>query len=236
MQKILITLLVSLSLFGCSSIELESLSSSSEETQRILALGLTHEENLIEAKKLDGNHLISVVTLQLNDARDEKIQAEIDQVESERFADLMKISQDGMKFIGSEISESLATILSTELDIQKYNLEGTKDLSSGSASHKLSLTFEYKSSKSRNYKTANFCDKWTRCDGEMMEIISVSVDASECTANSCIYTEVVQLELDDLFLRNSSDTGFTMRFYSDKKSNKINISKAYLTGYLKVLN
>ena len=63
-----------LGLFGCSSLELESISSSKEETQRILSLGLTHEENLIEASKLKTPHMVSVVSLQLTNARAQKLQ------------------------------------------------------------------------------------------------------------------------------------------------------------------
>ena len=236
MQKLVLVLLISLSIFGCSSIELESVSSSEEETLRILAMGLSHEENLIEAKKLNDNHMISVVTLQLNNARDENLQDNIDQVESEKFADLMKVSQDGLKYTGFEVSESLGTLLSNELDNQKYYLIGHKDLKNGITSHKLNLSLEYVSSNSRNYHSANLCDKWSRCDSEMMDIKVLSVSASECTSNSCKYNEVVEIELSDEFIRNSLSSGFTMRFYSKNKSNKVSISKAYLMGYLRVLN
>ena len=74
MKKLILILSLSIALFGCSSIELEAMSTSAEETQRILDMGLTHEENLLEAKKLKSSHLISVVTLQLNNAKDDKIQ------------------------------------------------------------------------------------------------------------------------------------------------------------------
>jgi len=236
MKKILLISLISISIFGCSSLELESISSSEEETQKILALGLTHEENLIEAKKLKGNHLISVVTLQLNNARDEKIQSEIDQVESKNYAEIVKVSQDGLSFIGPEVVESISTMLSSELNIQKYYLSGFKDSNHQTASHKLNVTFEYISPKSRNYNSANFCDKWSRCNGEMIEIILISVNASECTSYSCKYKEVVELELSDEFLKNSIKTGLKIGFYSNTNSNKINISKAYLMGYLSALN
>ena len=72
MKKLLLILTLSATLFGCSSIELEAVSSSEEETQRILALGLSHEENLIEAKKLKSDHMISVVTMQLINAKMKK--------------------------------------------------------------------------------------------------------------------------------------------------------------------
>ena len=121
MKKFILLITLSVGIFGCSSLELETVSTSAEETQRILAMGLSHEENLIEAKKLKSDLMISVVTLQLTNAKDEKIQAEIDKVESNKFSDLVNVSESGLKFIGAEISESLATILSTGLDLQEYH-------------------------------------------------------------------------------------------------------------------
>ena len=83
-------------LSGCSSLELEAVPSSEQETQRILALGLSHEENLIEASKLDTPHMVAVVTLQLRNAREEKIQAEIDLVDSNKYADKVIILEEGV--------------------------------------------------------------------------------------------------------------------------------------------
>jgi len=51
MKKFILLITLSAGIFGCSSLELETVSTSAEETQRILAMGLSHEENLIEAKK-----------------------------------------------------------------------------------------------------------------------------------------------------------------------------------------
>ena len=48
MKNRLLILLFSLAVFGCSSLELEAVSTSTEETQRILSMGLSHEENLKE--------------------------------------------------------------------------------------------------------------------------------------------------------------------------------------------
>ena len=77
-------------------LELEAVSTSQDETNRILALGLSHEENLVEATaNLILPHMISVVTLQLTNARDEKIQAEIDLIESEKYSlKLVKVSDE----------------------------------------------------------------------------------------------------------------------------------------------
>ena len=80
MKKILQILLISIGLTGCSALVLEPVSSSQDETQRILDLGLTHAENLIEASKLKDNHTISVVTGQLMKVEDDKNQSIIDAV------------------------------------------------------------------------------------------------------------------------------------------------------------
>ena len=84
-------------------------------------MGLSHEDNLIEAKKLKSSHMTSVVILQLTNARDEKIQAEKDQVEATKFADLVNVFDDGSSFIGSQVSESLENSLSPGLNLQIYN-------------------------------------------------------------------------------------------------------------------
>ena len=122
MKKYFLLILFSFALYSCSSIELAAVSTSAEETQRILAMGLSHEDNLIEAKKLKSSHMTSVVTLQLTNARDEKIQAEMDQVEAEKFADLVNVLEGGTIFIGTEVSESLENSLSPGLNLQIYNL------------------------------------------------------------------------------------------------------------------
>ena len=51
---------------------------------------------------------------------------------------------------------------------------------------------------------------------------------------TCDFKEVIELNLSNDFLRNVADKGFTIRFNSKRKSNKIKVSKAYLMGYLKV--
>jgi len=147
MNKLLQILLLSLVLVGCSSLELETAASSESETQRILAMGLTHEENLIEASKLKSSHMVSVVTGQLNKARDEKIQAEFDLVESAKFADMVIVSGNNSSFIGPEISESIMTgVLIDDVDLQDYFLQGLKDTNSGIVSHQLQLKITHNSS------------------------------------------------------------------------------------------
>ena len=222
-------------LSGCSSLELEAVPSSEQETQRILALGLTHEENLIEAKKLGTPHMIAVVTLQLKNAREEKIQAEIDLVDSNKYADKVIILEEGVKFISSEISEIVKNgVLDTDIDKVSYSIEGTRDINSNLMSHQLNLSLSYNSKNKRNYNSVKFCDKWNNCDELTQKINVISVNASNCKNNSCVYKEIISLELTDTFLRDSIKKGFSMRLMSKKKTNSIKIPKAYLMGYLKV--
>ena len=222
-------------LSGCSSLELEAVPSSEQETQRILALGLTHEENLIEAKKLGTPHMIAVVTLQLKNAREEKIQAEIDLVDSNKYADKVIILEEGVKFISPEISENVKNgVLDTDIDKVSYSIEGTRDINSNLMSHQLNLSLSYNSKNKRNYNSVKFCDKWNNCDELNRTINVISVNASNCKNNSCVYKEIISLDLTDSFLRDSIEKGFSMRLMSKKKTNSIKIPKAYLMGYLKV--
>ena len=234
MKKYFLLILVSFALYSCSSIELEAVSTSAEETQRILAMGLSHEDNLIEANKLKSSHMTSVVSLQLTNARDEKIQAEMDQVEAEKFADLVNVLEGGTIFIGTEVSESLENSLSPGLDFQNFNLIGSKNLNSNIISHTLHVIFVHESNNKRDYLSANICDDWSRCDSDKREINLVSVNATNCTSYSCKYEEVVELNLSDEFLNNSINNEIRIRFNAKKKSNLVIISKPYLMGYLKV--
>jgi len=222
-------------LSGCSSLELESVPSSEQETKRILALGLSHEENLIEASKLDNPHKVAVVTLQLKNAREEKIQAELDLVDSNKYADKVVILDEGIKFISPEISENVKNgVLDTDVDKVTYSIEGAKDLNSKLMSHQLNLSLTYNSKNKRNYNSVKFCDKWNNCDELTQKINVISVNASNCKNNSCVYKEVISLELTDSFLIDSIEKGFSMRLMSKKKTNSIKIPKAYLMGYLKI--
>ena len=235
MKKFLVIFSILSILTGCSSLELEAVSSSEEETKRILALGLSHEENLIEASKLSSSHLISVVTLQLINARDEKIQAEIDLIASEEFASLVSILNDGSKFIGSEVIESKKTgVLETDVDILNFHLEGTKVINNDLIDHKLVLAISHNSRNARKYDSANVCDEWNRCENNKQEINNISSSANNCSTSSCDYKEVIELNLSDDFLTNAANTGFKIRFNSKWTNNKIIVSKAYLRGYLKV--
>ena len=223
-------------LSGCSSIELEAVPSSEQETQKILALGLTHEENLVEASKLDSPHLVSVVTLQLKNAKEEKIQFENDMLISQDFADMVIISDNNTKFTGAEISESLKVgVLDTDIDLLKYNLEGVKDISNGGFNHKLSFSLKHNSNKRRDYRSVIFCDKWNKCENKGQVLSVISSTASDCKNDSCDFTEVMEVSLSDDFLNDTLSNGFTMRLISKKKVNKIIIPKPYLMGYLGVI-
>ena len=235
MKNLLIIIPFLLILFGCSSLELDAVKSSEQETQRILALGLSHEENLAEAKKLDTPHMVSVVTLQLKNARDETIQAEIDLEESNKYAEKVIILEENSKFISPEISENLKNgVLDTDVDIVTYNLESNKDANSGIFQHKLNISMTYSSKARRNYNTVKFCDKWNNCDDLSKKINVISINASNCKNNSCSYKEVLSLDLSGDFLKDSLDRGFSMRLMSKKKTNKVVLSKPYIMGYLKV--
>jgi hypothetical protein len=234
MKKFLLLFSLLFFLAGCSSLEIDPATSSEDEAQKILALGLSHEENLRMASKLGTPHLVKIVTLKLNNARDEKIQAAIDVEKSLEFAEQVKVSKDSNEFISKEISESLQTgILSTDIDFLKYYFHGNRDLENDMITHKLHLNLVYNSSKSRGYNSLISCDNWNNCE-QKIEIITSPARGSNCKNNSCDYQEVFEVDLTDKFLRNTIKDGFSMRLISDKRTNKIEIPKAYLMGYLKV--
>ena len=234
MKKFLLLFSLLFFLAGCSSLEIDPATSSEDEAQKILALGLSHEENLRMASKLGTPHLVKIVTLKLNNARDEKIQAAIDVEKSLEFAQQVNVSQDSNEYISMQISESLQTgILSTDIDFLKYYFHGNRDLENDMITHKLHLNLVYNSSKSRGYHSLISCDNWNNCE-QKIEIITSPARGSNCKNNSCDYQEVFEVDLTDKFLRNTIKDGFSMRLISDKKTNKIEIPKAYLMGYLKV--
>ena len=242
MKKIFSFFLISAFLAGCSSIELGDALSSEQYTQKILALGLSHEENLIEASKLSTPHLVSVVSLQLTNARDEKIQDEIDLIESDKFASQVVISNNGLRFSGLEMSESVQIgVLATESDLYNYYLEGTKGNNSDKIQHTLRLTVIHNSKNKRDYLSANLCDKWGRCedfkeDGSdnQLNIKVLSMNASSCTSNSCDYSETLEIKLTDKLLKDSIENGLNLKLISKKKSHKFKVSKPYIMGYSQV--
>ena len=240
MKKSLIILFLSLSVIGCASVEFGDALSSEQHTQKILDLGLSHEENLVEASKLKTPHLVSVVSLQLTNARDEKIQNEIDLTESEKFADLVLISNNGSKLTGPKISESIKTgVLETDLDSLSYFLEGAKD--SKNIEHKLHLTVSHNSKTKREYFSAHICNQWGRCEAikedgssNILKLTPISTNASSCDTFKCDFSETIVINLKYHFLNDSVSKGISIKLISKKKSHKIKVSKSYLMGYLKV--
>ena len=241
MKKILITLFISFGLLGCSNIQLEAVSTSAEETQRILAMNLTHEENLVEASKIQSDHMASVVKLQLINAHDEKIQTEIDLIESAKYADLVIVSENKLNFIGPELVKTIKKgVLETDIDTQTLHLRGTKN-NTGKLEHTLVVKIEHLSYDKRTYSSASSCDAWGRCEGSQLEFNLISSNSTNCTTSACNHVDVMEFNFSDEFLRSKVDEagftdGLTMRINRKRFSNKVNVPSAYLTGYLNVAN
>ena len=239
MKKILQILLLSIGLTGCASLVLEPVSSSQDETQRILDLGLTHAENLIEAGKLKDNHTISVVTGQLMQAEDDKNKAVIDAVNISKYAESVKVLNDDsqIRFEGVQMSEVKRVGMLDEYDYQDYFLKGLKNKNTGLIQHQLNLKLKYTWSQRKNYSSASFCDKWQGCENaEKLDITLISSSASSCTPDTCDYSEIMELKLSDDFLKNNMEDGFTVSFNSKKSTNEITIASDYLKGYLRIAN
>ena len=239
MKKIFQILLLSLGLIGCSIIdnaELTSITSPFEtQVNRILALDLSHAENLKEAKKITDSDLAAAVVKEL-EAR--KLQAEKAIIESENvanFAEKIKISDSNSKFTGPEISETQKRGLLLDSDHLNYFLSGIRD-NDGSIQHQLHFSIKYDSEDKRNYYSASQCDIWQGCfdDADEMDISLISSSTSGCSGSFCSYTETMELKLSDEFLRSNMDTGFSVRFNSKNETNKVTISSVYTQGYLKV--
>ena len=239
MKKLFKILLLSLGLIGCSLIdntELTSLTSPFDtQVNRILALDLSHAENLKEANKLTDPDLAAAV---VNELEARKLQAENAIIEAEnvaKFAEKIKISDSNSKFTGPEISETQKRRLLLNSDYLSYFLRGVR-VNNSLIQHQLHLSIKYDSEDRRNYHSASQCDKWRGCtdDGREMDFSLISSNASGCSGSVCSYTETMELKLSDEFLRSNMDTGFSIRFNSKKETNKITIPSDYTKGYLKV--
>ena len=230
MKKLLLILLLSLGLIGCASLNsLESLEFSASpaeaETKKILALGLTHTENLSEARKLTDPTLVSEVVQELKTRNDNAL---IEAEKVAKYAEKVKVSDSNSKFIGSEINERKQMGLLIKSDYEDYFLQGS--INNGLIQHQLHLSIKYTSDKWRNYDSASFSDE------NQVDITSISSSASavNCSGSSCDYTEVMELNLSDDFLRSNMETGFSIGFNSKKVTNNITIPSNYIKGYLKV--
>jgi hypothetical protein len=144
-------------------------------------------------------------------------------------------SDNQIKFIGPSIIERKKVGLLVDSDHQNYFLRGYKDLNTGLINHQLNLYIKYTSSDRRNYSSASSCDKWQGCsDGTQMDIELVSSVAANCDTSNCDYSEVIELNLSDDFLKSNME-GFSMRFNSILSTNKITIPSAYIKGYLRIV-
>jgi hypothetical protein len=239
MKKILQILLLSIGLTGCASLVLEPVSSSQDETQKILALGLTHAENLIEASKLKDNHTISVVTGQLMKAEDDKNKAAIDAVNISKYEGSVKVSEGDseIKYEGFQMSEAIKIGLLENSDYQDYFLKGVKDKKTDLIQHQLYLALKYTWKKRKNFSSASLCDKWQGCENEeLLDITLISSSASNCSPSTCDYTEIMELNLSDELLRSNMNDDFSVSFNSKRANSKITYTSTYLKGYLSVAN
>ena len=243
MKNFLQMLLLSIGLAGCSSIDYAELSKISTvsptniQINRILALNLSHAGSLIEANKLMDPILVSNVVKEL-EAR--KLKAEnisIELVKVANFAEMVKVSDDNLKFMGPKISDTKKRNMIGKAENLDYFLLGLKD-NNGSIQHKLNFSITYTSNERRNYASASFCDKWGGCENEnQMDVALISFKASSCSSFDCDYNEIVELALSDSFLKENMEKGLSLDFNSKATiSNKITIPSSYLKGYLKVAN
>jgi len=242
MKKILLVLSLSFGLIGCSSVnlsalELSTISPSDVQTEKILALGLSHDQNLVEARKIADPNIASVVIKELNNRI---LETENNRIELEnvvKYAEMVKVSDNNLKFVGPKISDTKSRNMigkAENLDFFLLSLKGNN----GSIQHKLNLSITYTSDERRNYASASYCDKWGGCDNEnQIDVTLISLKASECSSFDCDYNEIVELDLSDSFLKENMENGFSIDFNSKaSKSNKITIPSSYLKGYLMVAN
>ena len=248
MKKILLVLLLSIGLIGCSSVnlpsvnlsalELSAISPSDVQTEKILALGLSHDQNLVEARKIADPNIASAVIKELNNRI---VEAENNRIELEnvvKYAEMVKVSDNNLKFVGPKISDTKSRNLIGKAENLDFFLLGLKG-NNGSIQHKLNLSITYTSDERRNYASASYCDTWGGCDDNenQMDVTLISLKASECSSFDCDYNEIVELDLSDSFLKENMEKGFSIDFNSKASiSNKITIPPSYLKGYLKVAN
>ena len=222
MKKLLLLLLLSLGLIGCASIEF-STSPAEAEIKKILALGLTHTENLSEARKLTDPTLVSEVVQELKTRNDNAL---IEAEKVAKYAEKVIVSDGNSKFIGSEINERKKMGLLINSDYEDYFLQGS--INNGLIQHQLHLSIKYTSDKWRKYYSASFSEE------NQVDITLISSSAVSCSGSNCDYTEVMELNLSDGFLRSNMEKGFSIVFNSIKVTNNITIPSDYIKGYLKV--
>jgi len=248
MKKILLVLLLSFGLIGCSSINVPSIklsslalsttSPSDIQTDKILALGLSHDQNLVEARKIADSNISSAVVKELNNRI---LEAENKQLEIEsvvKYAEMVQVSDNNLNFTGPKISDTKSRNFIGKAENLEYFLLGFKDNNTGLTQHKLNFSITYTSDERRNYSSANYCDIWSRCDNEnQMDVTLIALKASGCSSFDCDYNEIVELDLSESFLKENMEQGFSMDFNSKASvSSRVSIPSSYIKGYLKVAN
>ena len=172
MKKLLLILFLSFGLIGCASINsLDSIEFSASpaeaEIKKILALGLTHAENLSEARKLTDPTLVSEVVQELKTINDNAL---IEAEKVDKYAEKVKVSDSNSKFIGSTITNSKMRGVITNYDFQDYFLQVS--INNGLIQHQLHLSIKYNSDKWRDYDSASFSD------ASQVDITLISTTAS----------------------------------------------------------
>tara|TARA_B100000795_G_scaffold211747_1_gene165388 strand:+ start:71 stop:796 length:726 start_codon:yes stop_codon:yes gene_type:complete len=241
MKKLIQIFLLSIGLIGCSSVDYaeltKSVSPSDTEVNRILALGLTHTENLILAQKITDSSVASTV---VNELKNRKTKADNESIDAERvssIAKMVKVSDGNSKFFGPQISITKKRNMVGKPENFDYFLLGLKDKSNSSIQHTLNFSITHTSEERRNYTSASFCDKWQGCSNDnLVDITVTSMTASGCSSYECDYTEKMELSLSDDFLRSYMKDGLSVSFISKTANNKITFTPFYLEGYLSIAN
>ena len=241
MKNYLQLLLLSIGLVGCSSIDyaeitkISLVSPANVQIDRILAMNLSHMESLKEANKLMDSALASSVVKELEAKKLISDNVAIEAEEVAMYAEMVKVTDGNLKFVGSKISDTKKRNIIGAPENFDYFLFGSKDKNDDLIQHKLNFSINYTSSEKRNYSSASYCYKWDRCDSEnLMDVALISSKASGCSSYECNYNEIIELNLDDDFLRNNMETNFSVIFNSKQANNKITFTSSYLKGYLSV--
>ena len=153
------------------------------------------------------------------------------------YAEMVKVSNGNLKFVGPKISEIKTKNMIGKPENIDYFLLGIKDKNNGLIQHKLNFSISYTSNEKRNYSSATYCGKWNGCDSENpMDIVLISSKAFSCSSYECNYNEIMELTLNDDFLRNNMEEDYSVSFNSKKANNKITLTSIYLKGYLSIAN
>jgi hypothetical protein len=241
MKKLIQIFLLSFGLIGCSSIDYAelttSLSPSDTEVNRILALELTHNENLILAGKITDSSVSSAVANELKNRKTKTDNKSIDAEKVAQYAEMVKVSNDNSKFFGPQISEIKKRNMVGKPENFDYSLLGLKNKNNSLIQHTLNFSITHTSQERRNYTSASFCDKWQGCSNDnLVDITVTSMTASGCSSYECDYTEKMELNLSDDFLRGYMKDGLSVSFISKTANNKVTFTPFYLEGYLSIAN